>query len=173
MISSVDAHYLNVVKYTPLNASSYIKLPKELRNAKKVYNINININIKNEDNQCFRWCHLAKVYSDKVKRNRERISHYKKYVDTLNYDGIEFPVSIKQIPKIEDQNNISINVIGYEDKNRFPLYVSQKVTKTTLDLLLIWEEEKQHYAWIKDFNRLSKIDIDTDYISVDTAFNTL
>ena len=93
------------------------------------------------------------MYSDKVKSNRERISHYKKYVDTLNYDGIEFSVSIKQIPKIEDQNNISINMIGYKNKNRFPLYVSKKVTETTLDLLLIWEEEKQHYVWIKDFNR--------------------
>ena len=27
------------------------------------------------------------------------------------------------------------------------------MTKTTLDLLLISEEEKQHYVWIKDFNR--------------------
>ena len=73
VISSVDAHYLNIVKYAPLNASSYIQLPEELRNAKKGL-----INIKNEGNECFRWCHLAKVYSDKVKSNRERISHYKK-----------------------------------------------------------------------------------------------
>ena len=44
-------------------------------------------------------------------------------------------------------------MIGYENKNRFPLYVSKKVTETTLDLLSIWEEEKQHYVWIKDFNK--------------------
>ena len=93
------------------------------------------------------------MYSDKVKNNRERISHYKKYVDTLNYDGIEFPVSIKQIAKIEDQNNININVIGYENKNPFSLYVSKKVIETTVDLLLILEEEKQHYVLIKDFNK--------------------
>ena len=37
VISSVDAHYLNLVKYIPLNASSYIKLPKELRNAKNLF----------------------------------------------------------------------------------------------------------------------------------------
>ena len=88
------------------------------------------------------------MYSDKVKRNRERISRYKKYVDTLNYNGIEFPVLINQIPKIEDYN-----VFGYENQTRFPLYVSQKVTETTLDLLLIWEEEKQHYVWLKNFDR--------------------
>ena len=44
-------------------------------------------------------------------------------------------------------------MFGYENKNRFPLYVSRKVTKTTLNLLLIWEKEKQHYVWIIDFNR--------------------
>ena len=93
------------------------------------------------------------MYSSEVKSNRERISHYKKYVDTLNYYGIEFPVSIKQIPKIEEQNNISINVFGYENKQRFPSYVSKNVLETNLDLLLIMEDEKQHYVWIKDFNR--------------------
>ena len=44
-------------------------------------------------------------------------------------------------------------MFGYKNKNRIPLCVSRKVTETTLDLLLISEEEKQHYVWIKDFNR--------------------
>ena len=35
VISSVDAHYFNVVKCTHLNTSFYNQLPKELRNAKK------------------------------------------------------------------------------------------------------------------------------------------
>ena len=61
-IFSVDGHYVNLVQYTPLHGSSYIALPEELRNAKKGL-----INIKNKDNECFRWCHLAKVYSEKVK----------------------------------------------------------------------------------------------------------
>ena len=51
-----------------------------------------------------------------------------------------------QIPKIEEQNNISINVIGYENKQSFPLFVSKKMFETTLDLLLIMEDEKQHYV---------------------------
>ena len=93
------------------------------------------------------------MYSNTVKSNREKISHYKKYSDTLNYDEIKFPVLIKQIPKTEDQSNVNINVFEYENKNHFSLYVFQKVTETTLDLLLISEEEKQHYVWIEDFNR--------------------
>jgi len=40
------------------------------------------------------------------KNNQQRVSNYEKYVDTVNYDGIELPVSLKQVPKFEDQNNI-------------------------------------------------------------------
>ena len=46
-IQSVDNHYLNIVKYKPMNGSSYIQLPSDLR-------MKGLINIKNEDNECFR-----------------------------------------------------------------------------------------------------------------------
>ena len=52
-IESINNHYLNVVKYEPMKGSSYIKLPTELRNSAKGL-----INMKNEDNECFRWCHI-------------------------------------------------------------------------------------------------------------------
>ena len=34
-IESVDNHYLNIVQYQPMNGSSYIKLPQELRHHRK------------------------------------------------------------------------------------------------------------------------------------------
>ena len=42
-IDRIDSHYLNVTLYEPLNGSSYIELPLELRNSKKGL-----INIKNQ-----------------------------------------------------------------------------------------------------------------------------
>ena len=45
-------------------------------------------------------------------------------VDRLKYDGIEFPVSVKQHNKIEKQINININVFGYENNQFYPIYVS-------------------------------------------------
>ena len=37
---------------------------------------------------------------------------YSKYRDALNFDGIDFPVQVKQIPKFEAQNSdISVNVV--------------------------------------------------------------
>ena len=44
-VESIDKHYINIVKYKPLNGSSYIKLPPELRNPVKGL-----INRKNKDN---------------------------------------------------------------------------------------------------------------------------
>ena len=52
-IKSVDGHYINLTKYVPLKGTSYIELPTELRNSAKRL-----INLKNEDNECFRWCHI-------------------------------------------------------------------------------------------------------------------
>ena len=34
-IKTVDNHYLNIVKYKPVNGKSYIKLPVELQHHKK------------------------------------------------------------------------------------------------------------------------------------------
>ena len=52
-INHIDSHYINVTLYKPLNGSSYMELPTELRNPKKGL-----INIKNKDDECFRWCHI-------------------------------------------------------------------------------------------------------------------
>ena len=52
-IQSVDNHYLNIAQYQPMKGSSYIKFPQELRHSRKGL-----INIENEDNECFRWCHI-------------------------------------------------------------------------------------------------------------------
>ena len=53
VIDRIDSHYMNVTLYKPLNGSSYIELPTELKNPKKGL-----INIKNKYDECFRWCHI-------------------------------------------------------------------------------------------------------------------
>ena len=45
-------------------------------------------------------------------------------VEQLNYQHTEFPVAVKHYNKIEKQNNININVFGYENKQFYPIYVS-------------------------------------------------
>ena len=146
-IESVENHYLNIVKYKPMNGSSYIQLPEELRNSAKGL-----INLKNNDNRCFLWCHIR--YLNPTTKDPQRIKKSdKQYVNNLNYNDIEFPLSTKYYNKIEKQNEININVFGYEDKQKYPIYVSKEKYDNCMNLLLITKDENKHYVLIKDFNK--------------------
>ena len=146
-IKSVDNHYLNIVKYQPMQGSSYIQLPQELRSSALGL-----INLKNEDDECFRWCHIR--YLNPQTKDPQRIKKSDKaYVEKLDYSGIEFPVSIKHFNKIEKKNNIRINVFGYEEKQPYPIYISKEKYEDHIELLLITKDENKHYVLIKDFNK--------------------
>ena len=54
--------------------------------------------------------------------------------------------------KIEVQNNICINVFCDENEMVFPIYVSDKKIEDYMDLLLLIDDYKSHYVYIKDFN---------------------
>ena len=146
-IESVDDHYINIVQYKPMEGNSHIILPQELRNSAKGL-----INMKNKDNECFRWCHIRYLnpqdkYPQRIKKSD------RKYVDKLNYNDIEFPVAVKHYNKIEKQNEINISVFGYENKQPYPIYVSKEKYKDHMELLLITKDENKHYVLIKDFNK--------------------
>ena len=146
-ILSVDGHYINLTKYEPLKGSSYIELPTELRNSGKGL-----INLKNEDNECFRWCHIRHL--NPQEKDPQRIKKFdKEFIKKLDYSEIEFPITIKQINKIEKKNSIRINVFGYEEKQPYPIYISDEKYEDHMELLLITKDENKHYVLIKDFNK--------------------
>ena len=146
-IQSVDGHFIKIIIYKPLKGSSYIPLPKELQNSGKGI-----INMKNNDNECFRWCHIRQLLPQK--KDPQRIKECdKKYVEKLDYSGIEFPVHVKQYNKIEKKNNIRVNVFGYEEKQPYVIYISKEKFNSCLNLLLLTEGEVKHYCLIKDFNK--------------------
>ena len=102
---------------------------------------------------CFLWCHVrhinpTKEHPEKIKKVDRRLA-----ANNLNYNRIEFPVQEKVFSKVEVQNNICINVFGYENKLVFPIYVSNKEHRDSIDLLLLIRDNKSHYVYIKDFNR--------------------
>ena len=124
VIDRIDSQYINVTTYAPLHGSSYIELPTELRNPKKWL-----INMKNKDDECFRWCHIRHLnpqteYPERIKKED------KKMINELNYDGINFPVSQKHYKKVQKQNDIRINVFGYEKDNHFPFTFLKRYSKT-------------------------------------------
>ena len=141
---------LHTVIWDPLKASSYIKLPKELKNKKAI------INMKNEDNKCFMWCVLRAL--NPKKEHPERIDEdLKSKEHTLNMDGIAYPVDFRGIDRFEKQNpEISISVLGYNEEEKvYPLKLS-KYTGSEHDiiLLLIKDGDNSHYCLVKNISAL-------------------
>ena len=67
----------------------YVPLPAELRSQQKCL-----ISIKNNDQKCFLWCHVTHLKSAKMHPGRIT-QNAKKFVNDLDYDGVEFPVREK------------------------------------------------------------------------------
>ena len=146
IVESIESQYINITTYKPLVGSSYIDLPTELRSPRKGL-----INITNNAQKCFLWCHVKCINPTQDHPGRIKKTH-RRLASNLNYEGIEFPVQEKDFSKIEVQNNISLNVFGYEDKLVFPIYISNKTLDNSMDLLLLYEDDKSYYVCIKDFN---------------------
>ena len=89
-------------KISPIKSSSFIKLPKyvEIKRA--------SVNVQNNDNQCFKYAILSALHPSE--RNCFRVNNYRQFENELNFADIEFPVKLKDIPKFEILNNISVNV---------------------------------------------------------------
>ena len=107
------------------------------------------INLKNKDIQ---WCHV------RFPNPQNKHSHRMKKQDKGNFIWfrlyrINFPMKARDYEIVEERFEININVFGYENKV-FPLYVPKKSNEQVLNVLLINNEEKSHYVFIKGFNRL-------------------
>ena len=143
-VSRVETLHLNISKYQPLRGASYVDLPPIIKNKKAV------INVKNKDNQCIRWALRSALFP--AGSNSDRPSSYP-INDNLNFDGIGFPTPITDISKIEQQNNLTINVFGWSNAVTTQR-LSEKAAVKRINLLLIEKDGQTHYTWIKDLNRL-------------------
>ena len=86
IVESIESQYINISTDRPLVGSSYIDLPIEIKHPKKGL-----INIKNNDQKCFLWCHVRHI--NPLKEHPERITKIdRKIACNLNYGGIKFPV---------------------------------------------------------------------------------
>ena len=82
------------------------------------------INIKNNVQKYFLWCHIK--YNDLEKIYSEIITQKdKEFVNDLNYEGIEFTVLNNEFSKMEMKSSICINVLVMKINGlfRFPFQI--------------------------------------------------
>ena len=144
---------ITLSKFKPMRGSSYIPLPSAVKNKGAI------INMKNEDEYCFKYS-IARSLNP-VEKHPERITEeLREQAEELNWDGIVFPTpcSEKYFEKFGRNNNMSVLVFGYDDEEGkiIPLYVPKVMRETVIRLYFQKSEDgkKWHYSVVKSMSRL-------------------
>lgn len=148
-IESVSHLEINIAKFSPLKAGSYIPLPKSIQNTKSC------LNIKNNDEYCFLWSIVAHLYP--AKNNPNRLSSYPHFSNFFNTSGMSFPPSFKCIKWFERHNTgVSVNIYGLDEHGSItgPLYKTLRRRVEHVNLLFISCKSKNHFCLIKDMGKL-------------------
>ena len=166
---------LELARFVPLTAGAYIEIPK------KIKDMHATVNIESTDNRCFLYCLLAKkcLIADQAAEDlarsegkteeeikklpkkypsrgkaRHLASSYTKFEHELNMEGIDYPIQLKDVAKVEKMNGLSITIIEWdsEEKCAVPLRRGCGVG-TPVELLYLENETNSHYVLIKNFNQ--------------------
>ena len=126
---------------------AWIPLPPVLENQKAL------INVKNEDEECFKWCvarHFFREFHPERVTERVRTFAEKEF----DWRGISFPVNWKHIDIFERNNDISVNVLGLEDKEIFIARKTRRKRDRHVNLFKFREGEKEHFCLVNSLSRL-------------------
>ena len=139
-------------KFNPTRAGKHIELPRWVSLKKAC------INIKNDDDMCFKYCVQCIYHKINEKVHPERISHYKNLTDDIKWDNINFPVSLNDINRFEEINDgkFSINVYVINDDESISPYRTTKTNKAEyhIDLIKVDDKDTCDYVLVRNYDRL-------------------
>lgn len=148
-LERVDRIDVSCLKYQPTGGASYIPTQPEIASRKAT------INVKKEDNLCFIYSILAKLYP--AESNAHRVSKYVEYLDKINCSGLEMPMKLKNIKQFEKLNlwlSIMVYQINEDEKTVRPVYVSTNKSGKEIGIDEDTNEEIKHYILITDLNKV-------------------
>ena len=115
----VNFLYYDFNKISINTGGSYIDSPQWLKNEKST------INPINNDYKCFQYAVTLALNLDKIRKNPQRISKIKPFIDQYNWKDIDFPTTSKDSKKFELNNEIALNIL-YVPHNTRKIYVAYK-----------------------------------------------
>ena len=148
----VNFLYYDFNKISINRGGSYIDSPKWLKDKKSTKNP------INNDYKCFQYAVTLALNFDKIRKNPQRISKIKPFIDQYNWKDIDFPATSKNWKKLESNNEIALNIL-YVPHNTKKIQVAYK-SKHSLTcnkqviLLLISNGENWHYLVVKNLSGL-------------------
>ena len=101
----VNFLYYDFNKTSINRGGSYIDSPKWLKDKKST------INPKNNDDKCFQYAVTLALNLDKIKKDPQRISKIKPFIEKYNWEDIDFPSTSKDWKKFESNNEVALNIL--------------------------------------------------------------
>ena len=131
---------------------SYIDSTKWLKDKKST------INPKNNDDKCFQYAVTVALNLDKIKKDPQRISKIKPFIEKYNWEDINFPSTSKNWKKFESNNQVALNIlyVPYNTKKINIAYKSKNnlTQERQITLLMISDSQKLHYLVVKNLSGL-------------------
>ena len=143
----VNFLYYDFNKISISRGGSYIDSTQWLKNKKST------INLINNDYKCFQYALTLALNLYKIRKNPQRISKIKPFIDQYNWKNIDFRSTSKDWKKFELNNEIALNIL-YVPHNTRKIRVAYKSKHNlTCDkqviLLMISNGENWHYLTVK------------------------
>ena len=148
----VNFLYYDFNKTSINRGGSYIDSPKWLKDKKST------INPKNNDDKCFQYAVTLALNLDKIKKDPQRVSKIKAFIEKYNWEDIDFPSTSKDWKKFERNNEVALNIlyVPYNTKKINIAYKSKNnlTQEKQIILLMISDGQKWHYLIVKNLSRL-------------------
>ena len=154
---------INIASFSTITGGKYMRLNKVIPKGK----IRLFVNVKNSDNQCFKWASLASLYHKNLKEDEKENpqaddeNSYKKWENEIDFSTSNFPFKVSELnmKKLEEKNpSISWNIYAYDGKEKefYPIYTTSfnKIREKYIDILYFTRTRNSHYCAIKDIGSL-------------------
>ena len=134
--------------------STFIKTPEWIKNK------NCTINPKNNDNKCFQYSFTLSLNHNQINNNPLRISKIKPFINNLNWENIIFPPTQQDYKQFEiNSNTIALIILKIQEQEKIRHYYKSqynKIRENKVILLMITDNNKEHYLFVKTLNALLK-----------------
>ena len=174
-LKSIIGLDIGIVRFDPSSGSGYSKLPPKIAKKKAIINMMNRKCKKGETDEqckcekckesvmCFKWAVTRAL--NPVDNNPHRITkELREQAEKYDWEGIEFPVKVKDIHVWEKNNDRFVNVFGYDEDSKriYVIKMCEGCESMVLDeneiqddkFINLFLHDDNHYCVIKSLNRL-------------------
>ena len=135
--------YYRCHKINPNRFGSNIDFPGWIKNKKATINP-----INKKDNKCFQYAVTAALNNEEIKKDLQRITKIKPFINKYNWEGINFPSEKDDWKKFEKNNvTIALNVLYAKKEKIYPAYVSKYNSNREKQVILLMISNREICKW--------------------------